>query len=168
MTARVEIGVGLIMHCIDDCSVDALKPTPGFVRVTGETSSPPVVDAMSVTWCDSTPLKPVGRPVKIPAGSAPPFGFGGLVGSVSQAETGDALGYSRISLIASPHGSGVSKQEKNTDDYGGLAIDSIVPGEYLLRARHVGFVAASQRVRISANQIEIVRVSMKTYRCHGY
>lgn len=167
-TYRIEVGLDIVMRCLDECEGREPKPTPGFVHVIDVTPSKPVIDAMSLIGCDSTPMKPVGRLVQIPSLSPPPFGFGALAGSVSEAETGDALGYSGVALLASVGGKGQSKNERAADVHGGFAFDSIVPGEYELRVRSINHTAQNQSIRISANRVEIVRVMLRTYRCHGY
>jgi hypothetical protein len=167
-TYRVEIGIDLVMHCIDACEDVTNEPTPGFVRLIGVTPSKPVIDAMSITWCDSTPMKPVGRPVEIPTVPAPSLGFGAVIGSASEAETGDALGYTGVALVASPGGKGQSRKEKAADSRGGFAFDSVTPGDYELRVRSLNHLAQMKKLRVSANRVEIVRVLLPTYRCHGY
>jgi hypothetical protein len=167
-THRIRVGIDVVMACLDECEGREPKPTPGFVHVVSVTPSEPTIDAMSLIWCDSTPMKPVGRMVKIPAASVPAPGLGAVVGSMSEAETGDALVASGVALIASAKGGGQSRKEQATDLYGGFAFDSVASGDYELRARSIGHNAQNQKVRISPNRVEIVRLSLRTHRCHGY
>lgn len=167
-THQVEIGLDPVMACLDECKDFRSEPTPGFVRQISITPSEPVVDAMSLTWCDSTPMKPVGRPVRIPFVPVSSAGFGAVIGSATEAETGDALGHSRVALVASARGKGQPRIEQGADAYGGFAFNDVVPGEYRLRVRSINHRMQTRELRISANRVEIVRVLLPTLRCHGY
>ncbi len=87
---------------------------------------PAVPDAMDIIWCDTVPLKQIGRKTQVPYARAVP-GFGTVSGVVFQAETGDALQGAGVSLVARAGGAGRSQRERGTDPNGGFVFDSVIP-----------------------------------------
>jgi hypothetical protein len=81
----------------------------------------PSIDAMSTGWCDTTPMKPIGRPVEIPSVRVLPE-FGAVTGIVAQAETGDALQGAVVSLMQNSDAKLQSRPWRGTDSNGGFAL----------------------------------------------
>jgi hypothetical protein len=131
-------------------------------------SQTPPVNAMTVTgWCDTTPMKPVGRIARLPdVGSR--AAFGALTGVVVQAETGDALESAGVRIVAVTGDGGVSQRERATDAAGGFTFDSVVPGSYALHVRRLGETQDSANIHAIAGRIDTIRVRMRAYRCYGY
>ena len=127
----------------------------------------PSIDAMSTGSCDTSPMKPIGRPVEIPSVRARPQ-FGAVTGTVAQAETGDALQGAIVSLMQSSEAKLESSPWRGTDSKGGFAFDSIVPGSYHLRIRRVGEYFDTLTIQPTAGRVDTVRVRMRAYRCYGY
>jgi len=127
----------------------------------------PSIDAMSTGWCDNSPMKPVGRPVEMPSVSALPQ-FGALIGTVVQAETGDALQGAVVTLIPNSDIKLNSQPWRGTDSKGGFAFDSVVPGGYQLRVRRLGEYKDSLTIHTVAGHMDTVQFRMRAYRCYGY
>ena len=127
----------------------------------------PSIDAMSTGSCDTSPMKPIGRPVEIPSLRARPH-FGAVTGTVAQAETGDALEGAIVSLMPSSEAKLESSPWRGTDSKGGFAFDSIVPGGYQLRVRRVGQYFDTLTIHPTAGRVDTVRIRMRTFRCYGY
>ena len=127
----------------------------------------PSIDAMSTGSCDTSPMKPIGRPVEIPSVRARPL-FGAVTGTVAQAETGDALQSAIVSLMQSSEAKLDSSPWRGTDSKGGFAFDSIPPGRYQLRVRRVGQYFDTLTIQPSAGRVDTIRVRMRTFRCYGY
>ena len=128
----------------------------------------PTIDAMSTGWCDTTPMKPKGRLVRLPNTPVSNPGFASIVGVVSELETGDALPGSGVALVSLPSGTGRSQSERASDVYGGFAFDSVVPGAYQVRVRSLGHTHQEATVGVEANQLDTVRIRLPAYRCYGY
>ena len=127
----------------------------------------PSIDAMSTGLCDTSPMKPIGRPLEIPIVQARPH-LGAVTGTVAQAETGDALEGAIVSLMQSNEVQPESSPWRGTDSKGGFAFDSIVPGSYQLRVRRVGSYFDTLTIQPTAGRVDTVRVRMRTFRCYGY
>ena len=117
--------------------------------------------------CDTTPMKPMGRPVVVPESRAL-VEFGALTGTVALAETGDALTGAGVGLIAAPGSTGQSQAERPTDSLGGFTFDSILPGKYQIRVRMLGARRDSLTIHAAAGRLDTVRLRMRAYRCSGY
>jgi hypothetical protein len=127
----------------------------------------PAPDVMSIGWCDSTPMKPLGRVAQLPD-ALPVPGFGTLIGVVVQAETNDALPSAGVKLVSVAGDTSQSKSERAADSKGGFKFDSVFPGSYQLRVRRVGESKESLAVAIRAGRLDTVRIRMRAYRCYGY
>jgi hypothetical protein len=125
------------------------------------------MDAMSTGWCDTSPMKPIGRPVEIPSVRTHPQ-FGAVTGTVAQAETGDALESAIVSLMPNSEARLESSPWRGTDSKGGFAFDSIVPGTYQLRVRRVGAYFDTLTIQPAAGRVDTVRIRMRAHRCIGY
>lgn len=136
----------------------------GDVELRSPTQPP---NAMHTGWCDSTPMKPVGRAARVPD-ALPVSGLGALTGVVVQAETGDALQSAGVRLVSAMGDGGQSQPERATDSNGGFTFDSVAPGRYQLRVRRVGEYQDSLRIQAIAGRLDTVRVRMRAYRCYGY
>jgi hypothetical protein len=128
----------------------------------------PTIDAMSTGWCDTTPLKPKGRVLRLPSTPALHPGFGAIIGVVSELETGDALPSSGVALVSLATGTGHSQSERASDANGGFAFDSVVPGAYEVRVRSMGHTHKEVTISVEANQLDTVRMRLPAYRCYGY
>jgi Carboxypeptidase regulatory-like domain len=124
-------------------------------------------NAYPTGWCDSTPMKPVGRAARIPD-AVPVSGLGALTGLVIQAETGDALQSAGVRLVSLSSDPSVSRTERATDSQGGFRFDSLAPGRYQVRVRRLGEYQDSLRIQAIAGRLDTVRIRMRAYRCHGY
>ena len=127
----------------------------------------PSIDAMSTGWCDTNPMKPIGRTLAIPSVRAHSQ-FGAVTGTVAQAETGDALEGAIVSLMQNSDAKLESAPWHGTDSKGGFAFDSIATGSYQLRVRRVGSYFDSLTIQPKAGRVDTVRVRMRTFRCYGY
>ena len=112
-------------------------------------------------------MKPVGRPVEMPSVRALPQ-FGALIGTVVQAETGDALQGAVVTLIPNSDIKLNSQPWRGTDSKGGFAFDSVVPGGYQLRVRRLGEYKDSLTIHTVAGHMDTVQFRMRAYRCYGY
>jgi hypothetical protein len=130
-------------------------------------SPEPRPDVMSMGWCDTEPMKPLGRPARIPA-AIPVSGFGTLTGWVIQRETGDALGSAGVRLLPAAGTTGPSYSERPTDEYGGFTFDSVVVGRYQIRVRRLNSYQDSASFQAFAGSVDTVRFALRAYRCHGY
>ena len=128
---------------------------------------PPSIDAMSTGYCDTSPMKPIGLPVEIPSVRARPQ-LGAVTGTVSQAETGDALQGALVSLMQSSEATLESSPWRATDSKGGFAFDSIVPGTYHVRVRRIGENSDTLTIQPTSGRVDTVRIRMRAYRCYGY
>lgn len=127
----------------------------------------PSMDAMSTGWCDTSPMKPVGRPGEMPSVLALPQ-FGAVIGTVVQAETGDALQSAVVTLTPNSDVKLNSPPSRGTDSKGGFAFDSVVPGGYQLRVRRIGESQDSLTIHTAAGRVDTVHFRMRAYRCYGY
>jgi hypothetical protein len=111
-------------------------------------------------------MKPVGRPVEMPSVRALPQ-FGAVIGTVVQAETGDALEGAVVGLT--PNSDKLNSQPwRGTDSKGGFAFDSVVPGGNQLRVRKLGEYKDSLTIHTVAGRVDTVQFRMRAYRCYGY
>jgi hypothetical protein len=139
-----------------------------FRMVVRSTDRPPlVIDVMSATYCDTTPMKPIGRPVEIPSVRAFPQ-LGAVTGIVVQAETGDALQDAAVSLLQTSDAKIQSRLRRATDSKGGFAFDSVVPGRYQLRVLRIGEHPDTLTIHPLAGRVDTVRFRMRANRCFGY
>ena len=127
----------------------------------------PSIDAMSTGGCDTRPMKPIGRPVEIPSVRVLPQ-FGAVIGTVAQAETGDALVGAVVSLRQNNDAKPQSLPWRHTDSKGGFAFDSVAPGGYQLRVRRIGEYQDTLTIHSVAGRADTVRFRMRAYRCYGY
>ena len=127
----------------------------------------PPIDAMSTGWCDTTPMRPIGRAVEMPNVRTLPQ-FGAVTGTVVQAETGDALESAVVSLTQTTDAKLHSQPWRGTDSKGGFAFDSVVPGIYQLRVRRIGESQDTLTIHTMAGRVDTVRIRMRAYRCYGY
>ena len=127
----------------------------------------PSVDVMSTGSCDTTPIKPLGRASLIPAANTLDS-LSVLVGTVVQAETGDALQSAIVDITRLGDSTAKTVAWRLSDSKGGFVFDSIAPASYRLRARRVGSVMDTARVILAAGRIDTVRFRMRTFRCYGY
>lgn len=117
--------------------------------------------------CDTQPMKPLGRPVRIP--SVPPVpAAGALVGIVYQNETGDALAGAAVGIAPAVDTSSRLLAERLTDEYGGFAFDGIAPGLYRVRVRRMNQYRDSVLHAAVAGRVDTLRIAMRAYRCQGY
>lgn len=116
-------------------------------------------------WCDSTPMKPLGRQVEIPNVRVLAQ-FGTITGAIVQAETEDAVQGAAVGLMRIADGE--DQPWRSTDSKGGFVFDSVVPGRYRLRARRVGMYPDTLTIHPSAGRVDTVRLRLRTYRCSGY
>jgi hypothetical protein len=137
--------------------------------VWGCTNPPqPRIDAMATGWCDTTPMKPQGRVVRLPNAPVLNSSFGSVVGVVSEAETSDALPSSGVALVSLANGTGRSQPERASDAGGGFVFDSVVPGGYQVRVRSLGHIHQEAAIAVTANRVDTVRMKLPADRCYGY
>jgi hypothetical protein len=55
-----------------------------------------------------------------------------------------------------------------TDRFGGFALDSIPPGQYLITARRIGYQPIQRRVTLVAGRVDSATFIMRRYSCVGY
>ena len=125
------------------------------------------LDPMHTVSCETTPIKPIGRAAQVPHALQVP-GFGTLTGVVVQAETGDALQGAAVRLVSVRGDTGQSQPERGADSKGGFTFDSVVPGRYQIRVRHISEYQDSVAIQAVAGRLDTVRLRMRAYRCHGY
>ncbi len=128
----------------------------------------PSLDPMRSTgWCDTTPMKPIGRRAEVPNARALTQ-FGAVTGTVVQAETGDALQGAVVNLVRITDAKDQSQPWRGTDSKGAFTFDSIMPGRYQLRVRRVGEYYDTLTIQPVAGRVDTVRLRMRAYRCYGY
>src|SRR5258708_1115390 len=125
MKSRIKCSIGGVISCSVAIALHACARAPQ-----------PAPDIMSITWCDTDPMKPLGRPARVPD-TVPTSGFGTLTGMVVQRETGDALQSAGVRLVPARGGEARSYSERPTDEKGGFTFDSVVVGRYQIRVRHI-------------------------------
>lgn len=128
----------------------------------------PSLDPMlAAPVCDITPMRPLGRVVRIPA-FVPSSNRGSLTGIVIQRETGDALPGAGVSLVPAAGISGRPYSERYTDEHGGFTFDSVALGLYQIRVRHINEYRDSASFEAVSGRVDSVRIAMRAYRCYGY
>jgi hypothetical protein len=123
---------------------------------------------MSTGWCDTTPMKPRGRVVRLPNAPVLNSSFGSVVGVVSEAETSDALPSSGVALVSLANGTGQSQTERASDAGGGFVFDSVIPGGYQVRVRSLGHIHQEVAISVTSGRVDTVRMKLPAYRCYGY
>ena len=125
-------------------------------------------DLMQATAvCDTQPMKPIGRAVRIP--SVPPSpALGALVGIVYQKETGDALAGAAVGIAPAVDTNSRPVAEHITDEHGAFAFEGIAPGLYRVRVRRINQYRDSAFHRAVAGRVDTLRIAMRAYRCQGY
>jgi hypothetical protein len=133
--------------------------------------SPPqkqMPDLMHIgTWCDTAPMKPLGRAAQVPDALAV-TGFATFSGVVVQAETDDALQGAIVTLVSARAGTVKSSPWRLTDSKGSFTFDSVVPGGYQIRVKALGQRPDSLGVQAMAGRVDTVRFRMVAFRCVGY
>jgi hypothetical protein len=137
----------------------------GALGCTRSQHSPP--DPMHTISCDTRPMKPIGRTAQVPE-AALAAGFATVAGVVVQRETGDAIQSASVRLMADAGSTGHSKPERHTDSKGGFTFDSVIPGRYQVRVRHINEYQDSASILAVAGRLDTVRVAMRAFRCYGY
>ena len=127
----------------------------------------PALNAMNITWCDTEPMKPLGRIARIPK-AVSASGVGTLTGVVTQRETGDALPGAGVRLLPIAETTGRRHSERYTNDQGGFTFDSVALGRYEFRVRHINQYQDSASFEAVGGRVDTIKVAMRTYRCHGY
>jgi protocatechuate 3,4-dioxygenase beta subunit len=117
--------------------------------------------------CDTTPMKPLGRPVEIPEMHRR-TDFGVLTGTVLQDETGDAIEGAVVDLIVLDRAPDSTQIWRYTNSKGGFSFDSLNPGTYRLRARRVGESVGIDTVQARVGRVDTLSVRMRAFRCYGY
>ncbi len=135
----------------------------GCVRRNHDPSNAMLIKA----YCDTTPERARGPLPRLPA----PLiveGLGSIVGTVAQREVGNALTSSAVRLSQSRKGYRLALREHYTDSAGGFRIDSVVPGNYRLSARRLGYSQDSVEILVRSSRADSVRFELRAYRCLGY
>ena len=127
----------------------------------------PPLNAMNITWCDTEPMKPIGRIARIP-NAVPAAGVGTLTGVITQRETRDALPGAGVRLLPVAGTAGRAYPERYTDDQGGFTFDRVTPGRYQLRVRRINEYQDSASFEAVGGRLDTIKVAMRAYRCHGY
>jgi hypothetical protein len=122
---------------------------------------------MHTVSCDTRPLKPIGRTAQVPEATVVAE-FATVAGVVAQRETGDALESAGVRLMAAVGGTGRSKSERPTDSRGGFTFDSVIPGRYQIRVRHINEYQDSASILAVAGRLDTVRFALRANRCYGY
>ena len=112
-------------------------------------------------------MKPLGRVVEFPIMERRDK-FAVLTGSVSQRETGDALEGAVVDLRPVDDTAHSARIWRSTNSKGGFSFDSLAPRAYELRVRHLGEVADTATIRLSAGRVDTLGLRMIAYRCYGY
>jgi hypothetical protein len=139
-----------------------------FAAVSCARKPGPSLDPMlAAPVCDTTPMTPLGRVVRVPA-VVPSVNLGTLTGVVFQRETGDALPNAGVMLVPAAGTGGRPHPERQTDAQGGFRFDSIAPGRYQVRVRHIHEYRDSASFDAVSGRADTVRIAMRAYRCRGY
>ena len=117
--------------------------------------------------CDTTPMKPLGRAVRIPP-VTPSLNTGALTGIVYQRETGDALARAAVGIVLAADASRGNYSEHYTDDQGGFTFDSVAPGRYRVRIRRISEYVDSASYEAVSGRVDTLQIAMRAYRCSGY
>jgi hypothetical protein len=112
-------------------------------------------------------MKPIGRAARVPE-AAVVAEFATVAGVVVQRETGDALQGAGVRLLAVAGSTGHSKSERPTDSKGGFSFDSVIPGRYQVRVRHINEYQDSASILAVAGRLDTVRFALRAFRCYGY
>lgn len=127
----------------------------------------PVPDAMHITVCDTTPMKPLGRRVEIPE-IAPRPNQAGLTGSIVQAETGDAIEGALISLRPINQPPKPVPPFRYTNATGGFSFDDLEAGSYRLLVRRLGENADTATIHVETGRVDTLTFRLRAFRCYGY
>lgn len=109
--------------------------------------------------CDTTLQRPP-RPAEVPAVRVV-TGYGSLTGSVFREGTGNGIDSASILLAPRDSTTTQSYRSRVTDETGGFAFDSVVPGRYRLRVVAAWEHPESSFVTVAANRVDTVRLPMR-------
>jgi hypothetical protein len=155
------------MNYYINTAVSILRISIGVaLQACARTPEPPL-NAMNITWCDTEPMKPLGRIAQIP-NAVSAAGVGTLTGVVTQRETGDALPGAGVRLVPIAASTGRAYSERYTDNQGGFTFDSVTLGRYQIRVRHINEYQDSASFEAVGGRVDTIKVAMRAYRCHGY
>ena len=117
--------------------------------------------------CDTTPMKPLGRRVEIPAITPRP-NQAALTGSVVQAETGDAIVAAAISLRPVKPTPKPVEPHRYSNPEGGFSFDDLDPGAYRVLVRRIGESLDTATIQLVAGRVDTLSFRLRAYRCYGY
>ena len=134
--------------------------------------SPKTIDVMKMAAvCDSTQASPdpSERGPQIPS-LVPSEGFAALIGTMEEAVSKHPLrgGTVDLSPTDSVNRTASGRLSVPTDSLGGFAIDSVPPGEYVIRARRIGYDKIESRSILNVGRVDTARFTMRRYSCVGY
>jgi hypothetical protein len=122
-------------------------------------------NSVDITRACSTRVRSKGPAVRLPLAPAVRPGFGGIIGTLSDA--GGALPHYPV-LAVVPGGDQNSPHFTATpDSSGGFAFDALRPGHYRLLVRAYSHRPDSTDVEVRAAQIDTVVIVMQLYDCLG-
>jgi hypothetical protein len=122
-------------------------------------------NSVDITRACSTRVRSKGPTVRLPPAPALSAGFGGIIGTLSDA--GGALPHYPVLAVLpgddqnSPHVTAIP------DSSGGFAFDALRPGHYRLFVRAYSHRPDSTDVDVRAAQIDTVTIVMQLYDCLG-
>jgi hypothetical protein len=93
-----------------------------------------------------------------------------LIGTIEEAVSRHPLRSGTIALTPMDSASSGSAVKSNvpSDQFGGFALDSLLPGEYVITARRIGYQPIEQRITLAVGRVDTVRFIMRRYSCVGY
>jgi hypothetical protein len=122
-------------------------------------------NSVDIVRACSTRVRSKGPAVRLPRAPSIRSGFGGIIGTLSDA--GGALPHYPVLAVIpggdqnSPHVTAVP------DSSGGFAFDALRPGHYRLFVRAYSHRSDSTDVDVHAAQIDTVNIVMQLYDCLG-
>jgi hypothetical protein len=130
------------------------------------------IDVMKMAAvCDSTQASPdpSERGPRLPS-LVPSERFATLIGTMEEAVSKHPLRGGTVDLTPTdsanrPPGVRLSVP---ADSLGGFAIDSVPPGEYVIRARRIGFDKIERTAVLDVGRVDTARFTMRRYSCVGY
>ena len=164
---RRAAGVRLLLRLARVMVIAALAGCARKVSTKPDAKESPVPNAMYMVWCDSTPMKPLGRRTQIPEVKLR-LNAAVLTGLVVQKETGDAIEGATIELRDLNPTPNPSRPFRYSDSKGGFAFDSVAPGSYRVLVRRIGEYTEADTVHPAASRVDTLRFRLRAYRCHGY
>ena len=131
------------------------------------------IDAMSIpAVCDSTQADPdpTQRGPSLPSAALPSPNHATIVGTVEQAGSRQPLVGGTIDLFPadSTNASSRTRRQGVTSPSAGFILDSIPPGVYVVRARHLVHLPVETRVELMAGRADTVRFVLRRFICSGY